>query len=762
MTISTKELHATVPAPLPAVTIYSQDFNTFTGSAPFDGWSVTGTGQSMSYAWDWPGRNGTDESNRYVNTGGNWNTGQTCILQRTITGLTPGRSYTLTAWALVDAEGGTVDTYTNISIGVAGVGTSTTVAQSVPSDFGTYWSQLTYTFTATATSHAIQLVGTARVVYGGGGGNWDDVELVRNSYIGTVDLDPEGGNAALDEGWAPYGKASLTIPIPDATTLAALDPRQNPYVTITATQRTWANGTGWSDPVTRELELLVRGRVVDHNAETVTLSLTTKEAILQDAKLVATAPSYELLPYQSSVRTICATVLARHGFALQAGDTDADFTTLTSATNLIDNPNVTGGFDVRAVNATLDTNDTSWYVQGTNSINVYGPTNADSYAEIGPTLAAGNFAFGMEPGKTYTISANARVKVAGTGSDLVGPVNRARAIVVHTIDPTGSYLSGYDVYVSQNLPNTVGATARLSLTVTIKPTATAVAIRLYNGNSATQQVQFDAVMLVEGDGKETDGISPIGYFDGSTPATPNYTYAWENAANQSASTRTPRFDRTPDALTQQPGTSDYDLLEPVLQQSGLRLFADELGVWRLVDDTYHVPGRVTVSEGFNAFQAQDTISREEAAADGSPLWFDSCVIKYSWIDAEGVQQQAWDAYEPDGGGTMPAYFERSYAYPGPGMAEYYVKRVNGHGRTLALTAAVDYTATPGMEASSSLPGTEDQTGYVSSVSWDFLADTMTVGTRALIDTPPSAWIQLPIGEQWLDSPAGASWTDEEV
>jgi hypothetical protein len=677
-------------------------------------------------------------------------------LSRTYTGLVIGREYTLT----INMNGDSTDVAYTLAV------TGGSATRSFQLDQANVWLEEGITFTATSTSETVEFTrptGDTSTLY------WNRHTLTQDSYTehvpdqyGPVDLDPEGGTATLDEGWAPYGKATLTIPIPPlATTLDALDPRQNPYVTITATQSTWTNGTGWSDPVTRELELLVRGRTVDHNAETVTLTLATQEAILQDAKLVATAPDYSLLPYQSSVRTICATVLARRGLALQAGDTDADFTTLTSVTNMIDNPSVTGGFDLRAVNCTMDANDTSWFTHGTNSVNAYGPTNADSYIEIGPTLAAGNFAFGMEPGKTYTLSADVRVKAAGTGTDLVGPVDRARALVIHTIDPTGSYLDGYDVYVSENLPNTVGATARLSLTVTLKTTATAIAIRLYNGNSSTQQVQFDGIMLVEGDGKETDGISLIEYFDGSTAATPNYTYAWEDVANQSASTRTPRFDRTPDALTQQPGTSDWDLLEPILQQSGLRLFADELGAWRLVDDTYHVPGRVTVSAGFNAYQAQDTISRDQAAADGSPLWFDSCVIKYSWIDADGVQQQAWDAYAPEGA-TMPAYFERSYAYPGPGTAEYYVKRVNGHGRTLSLTAAVDFTATPGMEASSSLPGTEDQTGYVSSVSWDFLADEMTVGTRGLIDTPASAWIQLPIGEQWLDSPSGASWTSEVV
>ena len=584
-------------------------------------------------------------------------------------------------------------------------------------------------------------------------------------------LDPEGGNATLDEGWSPYGQATLTIPIPsDEAILDALDPRSDPLVTINATQSSWTNGTGWSDPISRELELLVRGRVVDHNAETVTLTLATAEAKLQDYKLIASQPITSYLQLQSSLRNVCAAVVGDvANAAIEPGDADADFTTTASATNMLLDPNMTGiaGGGYSASACTVDNADTSWHAFGTNCFNLYSPTSTDSFLMVGPSLAAGAWAFGMQVGHTYTFTGYGRVKVAGTGTDYAptgaGDQKRARALVAHTQHPGGSYLGSYDVFASAQLPSAVGSTARLSVTFTIPEGSTGCVLRAYNGNSATQQVQWDALMLVEGDGKDTDGVNLIPYFDGSTAADEYYTYAWDNGtANLSTSTRKPRIDRTPDALTWQPGTSAWDFLTPALQQAGLRLFADELGVWRLVDSTYSVDGRVVVNAGFNAYEAQDTISRDLTAEDGSPLWFDGCVIKYSWIDSTGTQQQAWDAYPLDGSATQAAYFEHSYAYPGPGMAEHYVKSANGHGRTLALTAAVDYLANPGMEASSTLPGTESQTGRVASVGWDFGADTMTVGTKGLVDTPASAWLQLAPGEAWTDSATGASWTNEVV
>ena len=271
----------------------------------------------------------------------------------------------------------------------------------------------------------------------------------------------------------------------------------------------------------------------------------------------------------------------------------------------------------------------------------------------------------------------------------------------------------------------------------------------------------DGAMFTQTNGYETDGVTPLAYFDGTTADTSLYNYDWTGTANASTSTRTPVFQRDPQTLAWEPGESAYDFIQPVLQQANLRLFCDELRRWYLVDSTFSVAGRVTIAQSFNVYEASDTISRDAKAADGTPLWFDAVVLKYTWTDTTNTQQVRYDTASVVSP-TQTALFEFERPYPGPGAAAYILQRVNGQGRTLDLTARIDYAATPGMEAVATLPFTPDQTGYPSSVVWDFTADNMKVGTRGLIDTPANSWLHLGVGQKWTDSPAGASWLAEAI
>jgi hypothetical protein len=746
VTVSKKTLEATASA-----RVYAQDFNTFLSGHSFDGWVAAGTA-GAAYASATPGLTGT--SNDHC-IGFSWTptAGQTVILQRTVTGLVAGWSYTLTAWAAVDDEGGVSFSETTFSIGVEGVGSSATVAQSKPGGgfFTPFWSQFTYTFTATAESHVIELIGTV-----GTGTDtieivvWDAVQLTVN-----VDIDPESGSVTLDEGWAPYGQGQLTIPIPDTATLQALDPRGNPTCNLIAGQSKW-DGTGWTDPMTRAMGFLIRQRQVDHNAETVSLTLATRDALLQDYRLVATTPDTSFLAHQSSLRTVVNEVLAVvTGDSLEPGTVDADFTTLTQVTNLAPHiaPRIdTSGWVAGGSGGTLTR--VAGSPPGVDVGGYFYRFTAGSSASLGLFNQAGEqsgaAAVNVTPNDLYTFSMWVRASVACTVSLRVEWTDSSSANIGET--------TSTDVALAAN------TWTRIQQTYQAPATAAHAGTFIYRTNAswaAGNTLDAAGLLVTVGTTQlETDG-TPLKPFDGATATTPNYTYAWAAAAYGSSATRTPRFDRTPDALTWQPGQTALDFLSGPLQVSGLRLFCDELGVWRMVDSSYALPGRVTVAEGFNAYRATDTIGRDQTADDGSPLWFDACVIKYSWIDSNGAQQVAYDSYAAPGS-TQAAYFERSTAFPGPGTAEYYVRRVNGHGRALSLTAAVDYTAAPGMEVSASLPGTEDQTGRVSSVAWDFQADEMTVGTRGLVDTPESAWIELNPGESWLDSPTGADWISEVV
>jgi RHS repeat-associated protein len=91
---------------------------------------------------------------------------------RTITGLAVGRAYTASVWVNAVAASGVSD----FTIGVTGIGTSTPVTP------GSGYQQLTYAFTATATSHDLVFSYTA-VDDTGSHAIWDDVTLTQDAWV---------------------------------------------------------------------------------------------------------------------------------------------------------------------------------------------------------------------------------------------------------------------------------------------------------------------------------------------------------------------------------------------------------------------------------------------------------------------------------------------------------------------------------------------------------------------------------------------------
>jgi large repetitive protein len=94
---------------------------------------------------------------------------------RTVSGLTAGRDYTASVWANPDTSTGVTD----LTFGVTGIGTATPVAP------GTGYQQLTYEFTATATSHELVIgyeasgdVGSLLI--------WDDVTVTQDAWVETT------------------------------------------------------------------------------------------------------------------------------------------------------------------------------------------------------------------------------------------------------------------------------------------------------------------------------------------------------------------------------------------------------------------------------------------------------------------------------------------------------------------------------------------------------------------------------------------------
>jgi hypothetical protein len=161
-----------------------------------------------------------------------------------------------------------------------------------------------------------------------------------------------------------------------------------------------------------------------------------------------------------------------------------------------------------------------------------------------------------------------------------------------------------------------------------------------------------------------------------------------------------------------------------------------------------------VSAGANATSGTDTITRE------GDDWFDSVVIRYSWLNKKAVPQVRYDSAGTPGGKTL--LIEHSRPWPGAGAAAALLTRATARGRSFDVSAVSGYTATPGQTIQITLPSTPIQTGTTSAVTWSWPADEMTIKSRLLLDTPDEAWMFLTAGVKWTDGSIGASWVSETV
>lgn len=140
-----------------------------------DGWSVE-PGNYISVSDGYIAHSGAYSANLYSASS------QPLIYaKRTVTGLTPGRSYTFRAWGAPWS-----DNEATLMLRVTGVGTG---VPSYTEPVARSYTEVTYTFTATSTSHELVLdnnSGLQDVV-------WDDISLTRDAY-------PSGGDPIYGPG----------------------------------------------------------------------------------------------------------------------------------------------------------------------------------------------------------------------------------------------------------------------------------------------------------------------------------------------------------------------------------------------------------------------------------------------------------------------------------------------------------------------------------------------------------------------------------
>lgn len=109
-----------------------------------------------------------------------------------------------------------------------------------------------------------------------------------------------------------------------------------------------------------------------------------------------------------------------------------------------------------------------------------------------------------------------------------------------------------------------------------------------------------------------------------------------------------------------PGQKFRDFLNPLLQATGLRLYADEARAWRLVPADEVRDEVITLSTRTDVEGARPKVDRERGG-------YDSVVIEYRWRNNAGDELVRWDvAGPPRPRKTLSLTYETPF--PGPGAA----------------------------------------------------------------------------------------------
>lgn len=187
-----------------------------------------------------------------------------------------------------------------------------------------------------------------------------------------------------------------------------------------------------------------------------------------------------------------------------------------------------------------------------------------------------------------------------------------------------------------------------------------------------------------------------------------------------------------------PGQTYRAFLTPLLQIGKLRLYADELRVWRLVDVDAELPGGIQLSTSRDVFGARPTIDRESGG-------YDSVVIEYRWTTAEGETFTTWDVAGPPRPRKTLTISYPDTPYPGAGAAANVLSRMERRRRMVPVEAASNYDARPTMEGRLTSSALAQLAGKIARVTFAHPARTMSVDLFDLESLSPTAVRAIPPG-----------------
>lgn len=538
-----------------------------------------------------------------------------------------------------------------------------------------------------------------------------------------VSLRTDAGEITLDVADAPHVTGSgITLAMPDPTLLDGLDPRDGRRLLIEAGGRSF--------------DLGIREATPDRAGSTVQVDLASDEALLDDfAQAVDDAGPRA---HEASLRAVCDYVLGKIGAQLEAGGPDADVTCFWEVSLLNSNP-------AGAVNAAGFWHGTG--ASGLTSVAVNSPTPALGGRTVRWTSAAGTSSVGVAGWDGGSATKEGRVTPGRPYSTVVRVLSnpgRSTTVTMGFRDENGRHFSAA---VTPAQVTSITAWTEFHLSA-VAPAGAAYAYVVVTtaGNSAGQNHWVQAILY--------EGADRIPMFYGDSVAG-GYTYTWAGDANASPATRIPVIERRPESLLWLAGVSGLTFLRPLLLAAGLRLVCDEQRRWTIRDTTYRADGSQTFRTGVNLATADEKLTR--AAEE----WFDAMVIRYRWTDENGIEQIRYDAFSLTGTPTKTIRREVDAPYPGPGRAEYAVRRAQGRGRTVTVSRQAHWDEHAEQPLTVLLEGTPIQTGTAERVVFDIGENTVTTTSRTT-DTPAASWDLIPAGEAWLDSPAGESWIGEVI
>ena len=542
--------------------------------------------------------------------------------------------------------------------------------------------------------------------------------MIPAAEVAGVPLDVKGGRITLDAGQAPHVEGTLTIGIPDAGTLDLLDPRVTPRVQVTC--------------VGRVFDLGIRDRDAGQGDAEVVLTLASDEALLADYAPLA---DLDLIGIAGDLGAVLERViLEATGDTVAVGGATADVSPYWAVTNMIPNPSI----EVDASNWIAGTGASAL----TRIAMASPPAPSGTYAlrwtaaagisNVIPGNATNNYP--VTPGKWYVFSAYIASNVA-----------RFAQPVIQWWTSNGTVLA------SQVQGSTISTTPaefrRVTVVAQAPPGAThGLPYVLTNGNVAGNLHFIDNAMFYE-------GFDVVPYFDGTTPDDDHYTYDWAGTPHASASSRTPYpIERARDAVIWKAGQTGLEFIVNLAQAVGLRPVCDEQRAWTLRDETYTAPGAISVRYGVNLIDGTDVISRDQR------VWFDAAARVYRWRDRDGIEHEQVDTYALTDPYTLMSTIEINAAYPGPGRAEYAVRRAQNRGREVTATAVADWDAACEQQITVTIPGAPTQYGKVQSVQFSLDDNEMTVNTSTT-DIDADAWVLQDPDDPWTINSPDQTWLE---